>query len=136
MKGRKKNEGSSKERRDLAKRMLTDRSPEAERERLRELTMKDVKKLISAPLKVLPPITEKQAKCLQFIWDYYRENMYYPTQREVASAMNVQSNTAEMYLQPLTQKGYLQREPRKQRNIRLTSNALEKLSMMGVNVRE
>lgn len=85
-------------------------------------------------LKVLPPVTEKQGKCLQFIWEYYRRNMYYPTHREVAEAMDVQSNTAEMYLQPLVQKGYLHREPRKQRNIRLTSDALEKLAMMGINI--
>jgi DNA-binding MarR family transcriptional regulator len=105
----------------------------------RQTTKDQVRKLFSsvpAPLKVLPPVTEKQGKCLQFIWEYYRRNMYYPTQREVAEAMDVRSNTAEMYLQPLVQKGYLHREPRKQRNIRLTSDALKKLAMMGVNVED
>jgi DNA-binding MarR family transcriptional regulator len=88
------------------------------------------------PLRVLPPVTEKQGKCLRFILDYFLENRFYPTQRELATAMSVRSNTAEMYLQPLEQKGYLQREPGKQRNIRLTPDGLERLKLMGVNLEE
>ena len=67
------------------------------------------------PMKVLPPVTEKQGRCLEFILNYFLENRYYPTQREVAEAMKVRSNTAEMYLQPLEHKGYLVREPGRQR---------------------
>jgi DNA-binding MarR family transcriptional regulator len=89
---------------------------------------------IPDPLRVLPPLTAKQGKCLQFILGYFLENRYYPTQRELAVVMGIQSNTAEMYLQPLEQKGYLMREPNKQRNIRLTQAALERLQLMGVNV--
>ncbi len=86
-------------------------------------------------LKVLPPVTEKQAKCLEFILNYFLEHRYYPTQREVAKEMGIQSNTAEMYLQPLVEKGYLTRESKKQsRNIRLTQSALERLALLGVNV--
>ena len=88
------------------------------------------------PFRVLPPVTEKQARCLRFILDYFLENRFYPTQREVALAMDVRSNTAEMYLQPLEQKGYLQREPGKQRNMRLTRDALERLRLMGINLEE
>jgi Mn-dependent DtxR family transcriptional regulator len=87
-------------------------------------------------LKVLPPLTENQAKCLQFILNFFAEHRFYPTQREMAEAMNIKSNTAEMYVAPLVQKGYLQREPVKQRNIRLTSDGLERLRMMGVDVHD
>jgi DNA-binding MarR family transcriptional regulator len=92
----------------------------------------------SAPelLKVLPPVTEKQGKCLQFILSYFLENRFYPTQREVALAMGVRSNTAEMYIQPLESKGYLVREPGRQRNIRLTGDGLERLRLLGVNVQD
>jgi DNA-binding MarR family transcriptional regulator len=86
------------------------------------------------PLKVLPPVTEKQGKCLEFILTYFLENRYYPTQRELARAMGVRSNTAGMYLEPLETKGYIMREPGRQRNIRLTQNALERLELLGVKV--
>jgi DNA-binding MarR family transcriptional regulator len=90
-------------------------------------------------LKVLPHVTEKQAKCLRFIYEYFLEHRYYPTQREVAKAMEVRSSTAEMFIKPLEDKGYLSRERgdddrRKQRNIRLTPDALERLRLMGVEV--
>jgi Mn-dependent DtxR family transcriptional regulator len=90
----------------------------------------------SETLKVLPPVTEKQGKCLEFILSYFLANRFYPTQREVALAMGVKSNTAEMYIQPLESKGYLMREPGRQRNIRLTSDGLERLKLLGVNVQE
>lgn len=86
-------------------------------------------------LKVLPPLTEKQGRCLEFILNFFAEHRYYPTQREVAEAMAIKSNTAEMYLKPLEEKGYLSRERTKRRNIRLTSDALERLQKMGVDVR-
>lgn len=96
---------------------------------------------VADPLKVLPPVTDRQAKCLKFIFEYLVEHRYYPTQREVAEAMNVRSSTAEMFIKPLEDKGYLTRErgkddKRKQRNIRLTSEALEKLRMLGAEVGE
>lgn len=88
------------------------------------------------PFRVLPPVTEKQGKCLEFILNYFLENRFYPTQREVALAMGVKSNTAEMYIQPLESKGYLMRKPGRQRNIRLTPDALERLKLLGVNVQD
>ena len=81
-------------------------------------------------LKVLPPLTDKQAQCLKFIHDYFRAHRYYPTQREVAEAMNLQSSTAETYLEPLRRKGYLhKRAKRQRRNIRLTPKARQKLGL-------
>lgn len=88
------------------------------------------------PLKVLPPVTDRQAKCLIYIFDYFVEKRHYPTHREIASAMGVRSNTAEMYLEPLELKGYLLRERGRRRNIRLTQDALDKLKRLGVNVQE
>ena len=87
-------------------------------------------------LKILPPLTEKQGRCLEFILSYFAENRYYPTQREMAGAMGIKSNTAEMYLQPLEQKGYVRRKPRRQRNIRLTRDGLERLRLMGVKAED
>jgi DNA-binding MarR family transcriptional regulator len=89
-----------------------------------------MKMLAPDPLRVLPPLTDRQAKCLEYILNYFLENRYYPTQREVAQAMDIQSSTAEMYLQPLVEKGYLMRERNKnskrgkQRNIRGLSRIL------------
>lgn len=90
--------------------------------------------LAPGALKVLPPLTENQGRCLEFILNFFAEHRYYPTQREMAEAMSIKSNTAEMYVAPLVKKGYLQREPGRQRNIRLTGDALERLRIMGVDV--
>lgn len=79
---------------------------------------------------VLPPLTDKQAQCLKFIHDYFVAHRYYPTQREVAGAMSLQSSTAETYLEPLRRKGYLHKRVRRQRrNIRLTPKARQKLGL-------
>lgn len=81
-------------------------------------------------LKVLPPLTEKQGECLKIILEFFIEHRYYPTQREVAAAMNLRSSTAESYLEPLRRKGYLARKvKRRRRNIRLTSKARQKLGL-------
>jgi DNA-binding MarR family transcriptional regulator len=83
--------------------------------------------------KALPPLTEKQAQCLEFIHGYFLEHGLYPTQREVADAMNLQSSTAETYLDPLRRKGYLHRSARKQRrNIRLTPVARQLFQSAGL----
>ena len=92
--------------------------------------------VLSDALRVLPPLTDKQAECLKFVVEYFAARRYYPTQREVAAAMNLNSSTAESYFEPLVRKGYLEREPRRRRNIRLTRAAVEKLELMGVKVRE
>jgi predicted transcriptional regulator len=88
-------------------------------------------------LKALPPLTEKQAECLKFVLNYFIEHKFYPTQREVAAAMNINSKTADSYFVPLIRKGYLKKErPGSRRNIELTSIGVKKLEMMGVNARE
>ena len=86
--------------------------------------------LVEKSVRVLPPLTEKQAQCLHFIHDYFLKHRFYPTQREVAEAMHLQSSTAETYLEPLRRKGYIHRRAKKQRrNIRLTPIARQKLQL-------
>lgn len=87
-------------------------------------------------VKILPPLTEKQTRCLQFILNYFLKNRFYPTHREIADALGVRSNTAEMFVEPLERKGYIKRQPGKQRNIRLTPEALQRLELDGADVRE
>jgi len=60
---------------------------------------------------------------------------YYPTQREVAEAMHLRSTSAAPYLNPLVNKGFLTREPRRRRNIMLTPAGIKKLVLMGIDVR-
>jgi DNA-binding MarR family transcriptional regulator len=95
-----------------------------------------VRTLESALKNTLPPLTIKQTECLKFIMEYFLDRRYYPTQREVAEAMNLNSSTAESYLKPLIQKGYLERGPHRRRNIRLTEAAVDKLELMGMEIRE
>jgi DNA-binding MarR family transcriptional regulator len=85
----------------------------------------------------LPPLTEKQAKCLTFIAGYFSEHGIYPTQREIIDAMGFTSTTAEMYLEPLRRKGYLQRKARgRSRNIRTTPMAREVIENDSIEIFE
>ena len=59
---------------------------------------------------------------------------YYPSQP--TQRLGVKATTAAHVLQPLVEKGYVVKELGKQRNVRLTDNALKKLEKMGVNVRK
>lgn len=80
---------------------------------------------------VLPPLTEKQRKCLEFILRFFLRHRFYPTHREIAEAMSIRSTTAEMYLEPLEKKGYIERKAGVHRKIRLTPEALERLKLDG-----
>jgi DNA-binding MarR family transcriptional regulator len=78
----------------------------------------------------LPILTEKQARCLSFIYDFFATNRDYPTHREIAEGLDIQSTNVQPYLEPLIKKGYLKRKDDSKRNIRLTKRALEKLELM------
>jgi len=78
----------------------------------------------------LPPLTERQAECLYYLFKYFSENHYYPTQREIVMQMNLRSNSAVTFLGPLLKKGYITKIPGKNRNISLTNSALLKLKLM------
>lgn len=74
---------------------------------------------------LLPPVTARQYECLRYIYDYFRRHQYYPSQREICSAMNLRTATAATYLIPLGTKGYVRKDPAsRRRNIRLTEEAL------------
>ena len=83
-------------------------------------------------LKSLPPLTERQAECLVYLYNYFLEHRYYPTQREIVKKMNLKTNSAATFIEPLRKKGYLEKEPGKRRNISLTHMAIEKLKFMGI----
>ncbi len=78
----------------------------------------------------LPLLTEKQARCLSFIYDFFSRERDYPTHREIAVGLNIQSTNVQPYLEPLIKKGYLKRKEDAKRNIRLTKRALEKIELM------
>lgn len=79
---------------------------------------------------VLPALTAKQHTFLEAVLKYFGRHRHYPTQRELAEIIGIRSTNVEAYLKPLVEKGYISREPRRRRNIRLTSNALEKLLLI------
>jgi SOS-response transcriptional repressor LexA len=86
----------------------------------------------SEGLMSLPPLTERQTECLVFIYNYFIEHRYYPTQREIVQKMNLKTKSAATFVEPLRKKGYLKKEPGKRRNIDLTHMAIEKLKFIGV----
>lgn len=90
----------------------------------------------AAQLKILPALTKTQRECLLYIFNYYSENLHFPTHREITKAMGSTSFTAAMYLDPLVEKGYLKRtgKGREARNIRVTVDGLERLKLMGVTI--
>lgn len=83
-------------------------------------------------LRPLPPLTDRQAECLIYLFNYFAEHRYYPTQREIAKQMNLKTNSAVTFLEPLHKKGYLEKEPGRSRNIHLTKSALIKLKLMNM----
>jgi DNA-binding MarR family transcriptional regulator len=87
-------------------------------------------------LKELQPLTSSQLKCLKFILDFYIKHRHYPTHREIMKGLKIKGDNADPYLKPLEAKGYLVRVPHKQRSIKLTPDACEKLKLEGVDVEE
>jgi DNA-binding MarR family transcriptional regulator len=81
----------------------------------------------------LPLLTVKQEDCLSYIFKFFITHRDYPTHREIAEAMKIQSTNVTPYLQPLIRKGYIRRRKSDaKRNIRLTGQALQKLRLMGL----
>lgn len=78
----------------------------------------------------LPPLTDRQAELLRFIWHYWLENRYTPTQREMCQHLDIASTNAGPHLNALERKGYVRRAQGR-RNIRITREGAEKLAMLG-----
>lgn len=69
------------------------------------------------PLSV-KPLTNRQKEALDFINAFIRENGYSPSLKELANFLETENlSTAQYYIQELEKKGYLQRDPHKNRGI-------------------
>lgn len=79
-----------------------------------------------------PVLTDRQAECLRYLYRYFREHAYYPTQREIAEAMGLRTTTAAVYLDPLEKKGVVTRAGRSRRNVRITPQGVRMLRRLGV----
>jgi hypothetical protein len=75
----------------------------------------------SAAVEELP---RRQAEALSFICRYSTFNQIMPTGREILSGIAVGGTNAAVYVGPLILKGYLVREGRRHRSLRLTPKAL------------
>lgn len=87
----------------------------------------------------LPHLTDKQVQCLFFIGECYLKHWSYPTRREIAKQMGLNSCSADSYVKPLEKKGYLSIDKRidkkNGRNIRLTRAAFLKLTQLGMDLK-
>jgi Mn-dependent DtxR family transcriptional regulator len=79
----------------------------------------------------LPKVTKRQTECLRYIAGFLMQHNDYPTQREIAVAMGIRSNTAYAFTEPLRKKGYIIITTKiGKRNIRLTDQAYEILNKL------
>lgn len=81
---------------------------------------------------VFPKLTDKQLTCLKFIYEFYKQNLYYPSRREVAEVMNISAPSANQHIEYLIHKGYLVRVVGESRNIRLNPDAEVALLHLGI----
>jgi DNA-binding MarR family transcriptional regulator len=89
--------------------------------------------LISSLKPELPHLTERQFSILKYIYTYFANNRYYPTQREIAKGTKISSTNCGPYIEPLVKKGYLERRSQiRGRNLSFTALGLEKLKAEGV----
>lgn len=65
-------------------------------------------------------LSSREEEALQAIKDYFRDNGYPPTTRELGDMMGVtSSSTAYAYLEQLEKKGYIQRRESTPRGIKI-----------------
>jgi SOS-response transcriptional repressor LexA len=79
-----------------------------------------------------PQLTAKQVQALAFVYEYLQRHRVYPTQREVAAAMSLNSNSAATYLEPLERKGMVTKMLGQPRNLRITRGGVKALVAHGV----
>ncbi len=79
---------------------------------------------------LLPVLTDRQAECLRFIYRYALAHRDYPLGTEVAEHLGISKQAVASVLTALLKKGYAIRDRSvAQRNIRLTREAVEKMSL-------
>jgi DNA-binding MarR family transcriptional regulator len=89
--------------------------------------------LITGLKQELPHLTDRQFTILKYIYTYYSNHRYYPTQREIAKGTKISSTNCGPYIEPLVKKGYLERRTlTRGRNLSFTPLGLEKLKIEGV----
>jgi repressor LexA len=69
---------------------------------------------------VMKPLTLRQQAVLSFVEEYFQQQGYPPTVREVAAQFGIQPRAADDHLSALKRKGYLHREPGRSRGLSLT----------------
>ena len=79
----------------------------------------------------LPPLSKRQEECIRLLAHFWLQHRHMPTQKEIAAEMKISSAAAQGHIEALVKKGYLTRIPGQRRNIRITTNGLEKLKMLG-----
>ena len=72
---------------------------------------------------VTTAITPRQAEVLRFIEATIATRGYAPTLREIATRLGVTTNSVSGHLWSLTVRGYIERDPRKSRAIRVLRRA-------------
>lgn len=78
-------------------------------------------------------LSEPRQRILQYIYTYQREHDRPPTVREILHALNFSSTAVvKHHLDRLEREGYIYREPRASRGLRLTDKAREWLSEVGL----
>ncbi len=79
---------------------------------------------------LLPVLSDRQSECLRFIYHYAMTNRDYPLGTEIAEHLGISKQAVTAVVNTLLKKGYAIRDRSlAQRNIRLTKEALEKLSL-------
>ncbi|MDR2604384.1 MAG: HTH domain-containing protein [Desulfovibrio sp.] len=78
---------------------------------------------------ILPKMTDKQQEYLRFIVNFFQMNHYYPSRREIAAHMSVSVQAVNQNITLLQKKGYLTVATGGRRNIRLTANAVQRLTL-------
>ncbi len=69
------------------------------------------------------PLTERQQRILACIRDFLRERGYPPTVRDIGREVGISSPSAVKYqLEQLEQRGFIERDPRSSRGIRLSAS--------------
>lgn len=64
------------------------------------------------------PLTDKQKRALDFVNSFMQEKGYAPSLRELAKFLDTENlSTAQYYIEELEKKGYLKRDPHKNRGI-------------------
>ena len=72
-------------------------------------------------------LTTRQREVLEFIYDFMSKTNYSPSISEIAESFGMNLKTIYEFLEKLEEKGYIEREKRKSRSIKITEQGIESL---------